>query len=413
MATPLRMPDLGTVEGDVTLVRWLKAEGDTVALGEPLFEVETDKGVSEVEAALAGVLIRKVLAEGAKAGPGETIALIRRPDDPEETAATPAAEAPRGAVAGAVAGAGALPADAAPPSRSTVAAGMPRSTVAAAPVIRALARKWGVDLGAIRATGPGGRITREDVLRAKGTGTPRAMRAPLPAGAGPLSLSHTQAIVARKVSQSSREKAVYRVSFQVDMGAVIERREKGKAAGAAISWDAVMVKAAAIAVTEMPLFRRYFTGGPPGTAGAAEAALAEHPAPDVAVAVGVEDELFMPAVRAAADKSLATISREIEELAKKAASRALQPADVEGSCFLVSNLGMFPIESFDAIIYPDHSAALAVGATTPCPVSDGKNIWIASIARLTLSVDHRLINGRTAALFCTRVKQILENGELG
>jgi pyruvate dehydrogenase E2 component (dihydrolipoamide acetyltransferase) len=129
--------------------------------------------------------------------------------------------------------------------------------------------------------------------------------------------------------------------------------------------------------------------------------------------VGIEDELFIPAVRGAAGKSVAAVSREIETLAKKASSRTLQPADVEGSCFLVSNLGMFPIDSFDAIIYPDHSAALAVGATTPTPVSDGKNIWIAPMARLSLSVDHRLINGKTAARFCARLKQILENGEIG
>jgi pyruvate dehydrogenase E2 component (dihydrolipoamide acetyltransferase) len=399
MATPLRMPDLGTVEGEVTLVRWLKAEGDAVALGEPLFEVETDKGVSEVEAAIAGVLLRKVAAEGAKAGPGETIAIIRRPGEPEEST------------------------EAAGPSRDDVAAGMPRGTVAAkmppgtvaavAPVIRALAEKWGVDLAAISATGPGGRITREDVLRAKAGGAPAAT-APhgISAGAVPLSLSHGQAIVARKVSQSYREKPVYRVNALVDMSKAIAIREKGKTGGTAISWDALFVKAASMAITEMPLFRRYLKGDdemPRGTV----AVLSEHAAADVAVAVGIEDELFIPAVRGAAGKSVAAVSREIETLAKKAESRALQPADVEGSCFRVSNLGMFPIDSFDAIIYPDHSAALAVGATTPTPVSDGKNIWIAPMARLSLSVDHRLINGRTAARFCARLKQILENGETG
>jgi pyruvate dehydrogenase E2 component (dihydrolipoamide acetyltransferase) len=425
MATPLRMPDLGTVEGDVILVRWLKAEGDTVALGEPLFEVETDKGVSEVEAAMAGVLLRKVIAEGAKAGSGETIALIRRPGEPEESV-PPAAEMPRSTVAAAPQMPPGTVAPQMPPR--TVAPQMPPRTVA--PVIRALAEKWGVDLAAIRATGPGGRITREDVLRAKGGGAPQSARPsaatilrgiPAPAAtvsggisasAVPLSLSHGQAIVARKVSQSHREKPVYRVNALVDMSRAISLREKGKAGGTAIGWDALFVKAAAMAVTEMPLFRRYFKGEdlmPRGTV----AALAEHAASDIAVAVGIEDELFIPAVRGAAGKSIAAISREIEALAKKAETRALQSVDVEGSCFLVSNLGMFPIDSFDAIIYPDHSAALAVGATTPTPVSDGKNIWIAPMARLSLSVDHRLINGKTAARFLARVKQIVENGELG
>jgi pyruvate dehydrogenase E2 component (dihydrolipoamide acetyltransferase) len=391
------MPDLGTVEGNVTLVRWLKAEGDIVALGEPLFEVETDKGVSEVEAAIAGVLLKKLITDGAKASAGETIALIRRPDEAQGsteesnqvpyTAATSMKSESRPPLAGML---------------LDVAAAIPESARnAMTPVVRALAHKLGVDLATIRPTGPGGRITREDVLRAKDAGA-RMVTGVAPAGGVPLSLSHEQTIVARKVSQSYSEKPVYRVNVRVDMSAAIAFREKGKASGTTIKWDALFVKAAAMAIAEMQLFRRYLKGEE----------LAEHDATDVAVAVGIDDDLFIPAIRGAAGKSVAAVSREIELLAKKAASRALQPADVEGSCFLVSNLGMFPIDSFDAIIYPDHSAALAVGATTPCPVSDGKNIWIAPIAQLSLSVDHRVINGKTAGSFCRRVKQILENGEL-
>jgi pyruvate dehydrogenase E2 component (dihydrolipoamide acetyltransferase) len=382
------MPDLGTVEGEVTLVRWLKAEGDTVALGEPLFEAETDKGVSEVESAIAGVLLKKVLAEGAKAGAGQTIALISQPGESEESTVEARPVQPTVAES--------RTSESRPPGAAT-----PRSTVA--PVIRALAEKWGVDLAAIKPTGPGGHITREDVLSAKSRVAPLVASDAPATGVGSLSLSHGQAIVARKVSQSYREKPVYRVKFPVNMSATIALREKGKSGGNEISWDALFVKSAALAIVEMPLFRRYFKGND----------LTEHTTTDVAVAVGIEDDLFIPAVRAAAGKSVVSISQEIEGLATKATSRALQPLDVEGSCFLVSNLGMFPIESFDAIIYPDHSAALAVGATTPTVVSDGKNITIAPIAQLTLSVDHRLINGRIAARFCARVKQILENGELG
>jgi pyruvate dehydrogenase E2 component (dihydrolipoamide acetyltransferase) len=420
MATPLRMPDLGTVEGNVTLVRWLKAEGDTVALGEPLFEVETDKGVSEVEAAMAGVLLKKVISEGAKAGPGETIALIRRPGEPEE----PGTEGPPHPQRESAAVIPASSADKVSPERPRGPMSAEKSPGAVAPVLRALAEKWGVELAAVAATGPGGRITREDILRARGgegqrEGTragqregAREARPTAPAGAGPLVLSHTQAIVARKVSQSSREKPVYRVNVLVNMSAAVALRGKEKAGGGTITWDAFFVRAAAIAVTEMPLFRRYFTPGAEKP-GDAAGALAEHAAADIAVAIGVGDELFMPAVRGAAGRSIAAVSEEIKALAKKAELRALQPSDVEGSCFLVSNLGMFPIDSFDAIIYPDHSAALAVGAITHTPVSDGKNIWIAPLARLTLSVDHRLINGTAAARFCARLKQILENGEPG
>jgi pyruvate dehydrogenase E2 component (dihydrolipoamide acetyltransferase) len=388
------MPDLGTVEGTVTLVRWLKKEGDTISLGEPLFEVETDKGVSEVEAALAGVLVKRLVAEGARAGAGEPIALVRRPGEGDEPAEggiqEPGASAPQA-------------------DGSSAAAAPPRAAVP--PVIRALAERYGVDLFALRATGPGGRITREDVLGARGgagaalagappSGGHRAAAA-APAG-GPVRMTSSQAAVARTVTRSWREKPIYHVHARADMTKAIDLRAASKAAGAPVSWDAMLVRACAIALSEEPLFRRYFKADE----------LLEHVEIDVAVAVGVGDDLFVPAVRGAAEKTIPAISREIDVLAKKAEARALAAQDVDGSCFLVSNLGMFPVESFDAIIYPEHSAALAVGATTPTPVSDGKNTWIAPLARLTLTVDHRVINGRTAARFLSRVKQILETGAL-
>jgi pyruvate dehydrogenase E2 component (dihydrolipoamide acetyltransferase) len=362
MATPLRMPDLGTVEGDVLLVRWLKAEGQTIALGEPLFEAETDKGVSTVEAALAGVLVKRVVSEGSKAGAGETIALIRRPGEPDEEM----------------------------PGERGVSDGP-----APARVLRALAAKRGVDLASLERTGAGGRMTREDVLRARRA--PTTLRTSVAAP----QLSHAQAIVARKVTQSHREKPVYRVNAKANMSRATELREQSRKAGAAaISWDAIFVKAAAMAVAEMPVFRLFMQGE----------AVAEHVPADIAVAVGIGDDLYIPSVRAPAGKSVAAVSAEIAALSKKADTRSLVAADVEGSCFLVSNLGMFPIDSFDAIIYPDHSAALAVGAVTHTPVSDGTRIRSAPVARLSLAVDHRLINGRTAARFMTRLKQILETG---
>ena len=394
MATPLRMPDLGTVEGDVTLVRWLKKEGDTIVLGEPLFEVETDKGVSEIEAAMAGVLVKRLVPDGAKAGSGEPIALIRRPGEPEEPSrsAAPPADVPS-----------------APPAPVT---GTARTGRAVAPVIRALAERYGVDLGAVNATGPAGMITREDVLRARAGGAPGgAAPSPRPAvpSASPTTgasasggLSHAQGIVARKVGQSHREKPVYHVSSRVDMSRAIALREKAKQSGTSISWDAIVVKAVATAIAEMPVFRRWLNGEE----------VAEHASVDVAVATAVGDDLSIPAVRAADSKGVPAISREIATSAAKAASRALAAQDIEDSCFLVSNLGMFPVDSFDAIIYPEHSAALAVGTITPTPVSDGKNTWIAPLAHLTLSADHRLIYGAVAARFLARVKDVLENGDL-
>jgi pyruvate dehydrogenase E2 component (dihydrolipoamide acetyltransferase) len=205
------------------------------------------------------------------------------------------------------------------------------------------------------------------------------------------------------VSQSHREKPVYHVSVAVDMTAAMARREKSKAGGAdAVSFDSIFVKAVGTAIAEFPVFQAWLSGE----------SLMRCDSADVAVAIGVGDDLYAPAVRGPGRKGVTEISGEIGELARKAEARSLGAREVEGSCFLVSNLGMFPVESFDAVIYPEHSAALAIGAITHTPVSDGKVTRVAPIARLTLSVDHRLINGRTAARFMARVKQILETGAL-
>jgi pyruvate dehydrogenase E2 component (dihydrolipoamide acetyltransferase) len=394
MATELRMPDMGTVQGDVLLVKWLKNEGDTIALGDPLFEAETDKGISEVEAALAGVLLKKLVPDGGKAGAGEAIALIRRPGEADEP----------------------LPASrsaSAPAASAAAVAPVPGSQHRAVPpVLRALARRRGVDIAALRGTGPDGRLTRQDVLGAPQgvAGAPQGVAAPgpaAPAGAAASATSRAvqgtaaQAAVARTVSQSWREKPVFHVHAQVDMTAAKALRAAA-APGAALSWDALLVKAAAVALAGEPLFRRYYRGDE----------LREYSAVDVAVAFGVDDDLMVAAVRSPAALGPAAIAARIEELSRRAQARTLGPQDAEGSCFLVSNLGMFAIESFDAIIFPEHSAALAAGPAVPTPVSDGTKTWIAPLARLTLTVDHRVINGRTAARFLARLKQVLETGAL-
>jgi pyruvate dehydrogenase E2 component (dihydrolipoamide acetyltransferase) len=238
-----------------------------------------------------------------------------------------------------------------------------------------------VDLDAVRGTGPGGMITREDVLKASQAA---------PAAAAPASpRTRNQDIVARKVSQSHREKPVFHVTARVNMTAAIAYHQKQAA-----SYDAIFVKAAGAALAEFPAF------------------VGQRDAIDVAIAIDVDDDLYAPAVRSPASRSAAGITREIEALVSKARAHALGPADAEGSCFLVSNLGMFPVESFDAVIYPEHSAALAVGAIVHTPVSDGRSTVIAPLSSLTLSVDHRFINGRAAARFIARVKQIVETGAL-
>jgi pyruvate dehydrogenase E2 component (dihydrolipoamide acetyltransferase) len=291
-----------------------------------------------------------------------------------------------------------------------------RAARRAAPVITALAAKWGVDIDSIPGTGPGGAVTRDDVLRRR-----HAAQAPDSAARGavhgrvPLRLPQAQSVVAAKVSRSHREKPVYHVHALVDMSRVAAARghegalaERARAPALPHSrtspprFDAFFIKAAAVSIAQSPVFRTFMAGD----------AVGEHGAIDISVAIGVGDELYAPAVRGADRKSVVDISLEIAALVERAEAHSLLTRDTDGSCFLVSNLGMFPVESFEAIVYPDHAAALAVGAVRRSPVADGEAVRIAPLVHLTLSVDHRLINGAAAARFLARVKQVLENGEL-
>jgi pyruvate dehydrogenase E2 component (dihydrolipoamide acetyltransferase) len=387
--TTLRMPDLGTVEGTVTLVRWLKREGELVTLGEPLFEVETDKGVSEVESAAEGTLVARLAAEGAAVAAGDAIATIQG-----KMGQTPApALQPVAPV---------LHAAAPAPTPATGLGGTaPTSTAPArgpTPSLIALARKHGVDLSSVKGTGPGGVVTRRDILEAKATG-PVAAAAP---GAGPgpgggSGLGALQSVVAARVSQSHREKPPYHVTMRVDMTRTIAARGSGPGGP---SFTAFFVKACAVALSEMPVFRRWISGS----------RVRSHDAVDIAVAIGVDDDLFAPAVRRPNHRSLDEISADIEKLADRARARSLGALDSAGTCFLVSNLGGYPVDCFDAVIAPEHAAALAVGAAAPTPVAVEGAVRIVPLAAMTLSVDHRLVNGGTAARFLARVKQLLEEG---
>jgi pyruvate dehydrogenase E2 component (dihydrolipoamide acetyltransferase) len=192
------------------------------------------------------------------------------------------------------------------------------------------------------------------------------------------------------------------VTALVDMSAVVAHREAAKRGpGGAPAWDAYLIAAAGKAIAAFPVFRRWMHGEE----------VREHPGVDIAFAVGTADELHAPVVRGADRKTVTQAAAEVSALAAKARSGALGTADAADSCFLVSNLGMLPVESFDAIVYPEHCAALAAGAVTPTPVvRPDSSIAAVPMARLTLSADHRLVNGVAAAAFLARVKEYLEQG---
>ena len=365
MAVAIRMPDLGTTVDEVRIVKWLVSVGDRVKRGDLLVEVETDKASSELESVAEGVLLRQMVPPGATAGKGDVIAYVGKPGEsiPVETAEAPAVSGEAG------------------------------KPLRVSPVVENLAKKLGVRLSQIEGTGHGGMVTREDVLRASKA---QAREAPA-AGEG---LPRSQAAVARAVLRSSREIPHLRVTASIDMTASQELRSRAQTSGTKISYDAIFLKAMAGAIQAVPLVAARLDGErvvrPKGI--------------HIAVAIGLENELFLPVIRDVDRKDLLILQQEISALSSRAKTGGLKADEMTGGCMALSNLGMYPIESFDAIIFPEHSAVVALGAVQSKPVVVGERLEVRPVAIVTLAADHRLINGRTAAQFLSKVKEIVESG---
>jgi len=374
MAVPIRMPDFGTTVDEVRVVAWLLKEGEPVKRGQLIAEIETDKAAGELESAAEGVLLKKVVPAGATARTGDVLAYVGRPgesvpDEKPETGDKESTDLPAAPV--------------------RVAAGLPRVS----PIVRNLAKKLGVDLATVRGTGQGGIITRQDVLHASQKGVAETTA---PAGEP---LSRSQSAVARAVLKSIREIPHLRIAAEVDMAAAQGIRARSGGTGHKISYDAIFLKAMAEAIQAVPLLAARLDGErvirPEGI--------------HIALAIGLEDELFLPVIRDVNRKDLLTLQGEITALASGARSGALKAEQMTGGCMALSNLGMYPIESFDAVIFPGHSAILTVGAAQRKPVAVEDHVEIRPVAMVKLAVNHRLINGRTAAEFLATVKDIVES----
>lgn len=340
MPTPIRMPDFGTAVTEVRILKWLIEEGQAVTRGTLLAEVETDKAATELECVAEGVLLKQCAPAGAAVEAGQIIAYVGAPGEalPEDQ---PSAPAPR-----------------------------------VSPVVRNLAAKMGVALAAVRATGEGGTITREDVLRAAQT-APEAL-AP---GEG---LSRTQAAVARAVSQSNAEIPHLRIVASIDMSAAKRLREEG------IGYDAMFLRAMALAAEAVPFGRQEEI--------------------HISLAVGFGNELLLPVVRDVKRKSLAAIQADVDALVERARAGSLKVEDLSGGSMTLSNLGMYPIEAFDAIIFPGQSAILALGAIADRVVAIEGRAEIRPMVTVTLAADHRTVNGRAAAEYMTALKRMMETG---
>jgi pyruvate dehydrogenase E2 component (dihydrolipoamide acetyltransferase) len=362
MARELTMPKLSDSMADAVIVRWLKSPGDSFARGEALIEVETDKATVVYEAESDGTLDSILAPEGASVAIGEPIA----------TLANGNGAAPR-----------LLPE---PASRDGTDAERPNAT----PVARRTAVELGLSLHGIAGTGPGGRITREDVQRAAAE-PGRSVRQPASDAKGDvrvLELTATQATIARRMAESARTIPVFTVSADVDMSLIAAlRRGTREESNDVPSVNDFVVKAAALTLRELPRFNASFVDGK----------VECYSRINVGVAVATDDALLVPVVFDADRKTVTEIAAETRRLAEAARSRALRPDELHEGTFTVSNLGMFGVRSFTAIIDPPQVAILAVGSVRR---DDAMTV--------TLSCDHRVVYGADGAGFLSRLRELLE-----
>jgi pyruvate dehydrogenase E2 component (dihydrolipoamide acetyltransferase) len=366
MAFKITIPESGELGEDIVVVSWLIDLGETVSQGEPVAEIEAEKGVLEIEAVMGGTLLKITAVQGDSVRPGGVIGYIGEPGEVipgiEVTAAGPASG---------------------PKAVS--------EKIQAVPAARKLAAAHGIDLSAVKQTGPKAVIKKSDVEAylenlgksgITGPGSEEIIKIPL---------TRNQKIVAARVSESYRDIPSVRFRCRVDMTRAIEARKGG-------GYDGILVFCSSRALLDFPLLYSRLE----------EKTVTRSKDVNIGMAVGIGEKLFVPVIKNAAQKKLKQLVDEINTIIKRLNTGPLKPAEMSGGNFLVSNLSMYPVTGFDAIIHPGQSAALSCGAVSETPFRGENGIFFKPVMEITLTVDHRLINGRTAAGFLKRFKQIIE-----
>jgi pyruvate dehydrogenase E2 component (dihydrolipoyllysine-residue acetyltransferase) len=416
MATEVKLPRLGQGMETGIIGKWLKSEGDSVEKGEPLYEVETEKATQEVEAELSGVLLKIAVSEG-EVPVGQTIAVIGEAGEAVEIAATPADADKRrdeSATSDRQVQRSPAPAEATSQSRSGAShrgdgAKDDRQAeggrIKASPLARRMARERNIELGSLTGTGPDGRIVAEDVeAGAARVQSAPATAAPIPAGdLESIPLTPIRKTIARRLT-AAWEVPVFVLTVSVEMGAadgLIERARELNPEVRVTVTD-LLVKVCAQALQRHPEVNVQFT----------EDAIVRFPSANIGIAVAAPQGLVVPVIRSAERLSLVETSLRRAEVTGRAREHTLKQDDLEGGTFTISNLGMYGVEQFVAILNPPQAAILAVGATEGrAVVSDGQ-VVVAPIMTVSLTVDHRAIDGAPAAEFLRTVKAFLEEPAL-
>jgi pyruvate dehydrogenase E2 component (dihydrolipoamide acetyltransferase) len=418
MATNILMPALSPTMTEGNLARWLKQEGERIKAGDVIAEIETDKATMEVEAVDEGILGRILVPAGTQGVKvNDVIAVLV-----EAGEAVPAAgAAPKVAPAAVPAPAAPAPVAAAPIAVAPVPAAASGDRVFASPLARRMAAQAGIDISKIAGSGPNGRIVKADVDAALSRGpAPVAAAAPAPLVAAPrpaapvaITAPHTavpnssiRKVIARRLAESKATIPHFYVSTDVEIDALLKiradlnaRSPKDGPGAYKLSVNDLVIKATAVTLRRFPNVNAMWT----------EDAILQLHDVDISVAVSIPDGLITPIVKNADIKGLAAISTEMKDLAARAKSGKLKPEEFQGGGFSISNMGMYGVRDFAAIINPPQAGILAVSAGEQRPVVKNGALAIATVMTLTLSVDHRVIDGALAAEFLQALKRNIED----
>ena len=455
MATELTMPQMGYDMQEGTVLRWLKGEGDTVANGEPIAEIETDKAVVEFESYAEGVLHRIIVPAGTTVPVGEPIALVGAQDEIfdaiDDTASDEGPTVPADVDSDEPAPSAAIPM---PPASSDIATEelhvaepepeveeppLAASSLRASPIARRIADERGIDITKVQGTGPGGRVVKDDVLAyqepepvepeimeepepeqveaVEAEATVEAESEPEPvvieeqpaevaqeeAADDAMQLSRMRQQIARVTVRSKQEKPHFYVTSEVDMTEAMSLRQQINRSledeGVRVTVNDLIIKACADALKKHPKFNAFLDGD----------VIRPNDSVNIGIAMAVEDGLLMPAIMGCEQMTLKSLALASKDLADRAQNGTLRPDEYTGGTFGVSNLGMFDVSTFVAIIQPPQTAILAVGTVAKRPVVRDDEIVIRQTMNATISADHRVVDGAEGAQFLIEVKNALEN----
>ena len=406
MADVVSMPKLGFDMAEGTLVRWVKLEGETVNKGDILAEIETDKATVEVESSFAGVVHKHLVEQGSVVPVGTPIAIIAAPGEQVEDIPTtqPAQEVPAQAQTPQTA-----PAAPVQPAATPTA---PAGPVKASPLARRMATEQGLDIHTLRGSGPGGRIVKRDVENAlksipasfpiKPATPPAQMISTAIPGDETVPVDRLRAAIGRRMVESKQQVPHFYVTHACRVDELMSLRKKINSTlpeGEKISVNDFIIKAAGLALRRYPNLNASLNGD----------VILRHGDVNVGVAVAIPGGLLTVVNRNTDQKPLRVISREVREMVTRARDGKVRPDDIEGSTFSISNLGMFDVDSFIAIINPPEAAILAVGSVQEVPVVEDGQIKPGMVLKITLSADHRITDGAEAAQFLQAMAEYLEN----